>query len=212
VKLAVYCHCYLVKDWSAVLAEVLAALEASTLYREIDALRLGLVGEREAQAACVAQVRSLLPVEVVAAVRLGWEQTTLFALWQDARTEDWDYACYVHTKGVSAPSAWNNAWRRSMLAAVIGHWPVCVGLLAEVDCVGCHWLSPEAGLPYKVDSPYFGGNMWWSTRKWIASLDPPLMDNRHEAEAWLGRNRPTVADLAPPGWPSPETLFRPAHS
>lgn len=148
-------------------------------------------------------------VKVAADASMGWEQVTLNALRVAAR--QFDAVLYLHTKGVTAPSEWNTAWRRSMLSGVVGQWRRCVDAILSggMDAVGCHWLTPEQW-PELVTVPYFGGNFWWGYGPFLATCTPPLNTSRYEAEVWLGRNDPTVLDLAP-GWPSPQTLIGESH-
>jgi len=112
---------------------------------------------------------------------------------------------YHHIKGVShEPGGAYDAWRHCMERVCIWGWRECVKALEEgYDSSGAHWLSPEKFS--NISIPYWGGNFFWATSDFIATLPPLPTDswqNRYEAEAWIGRGkiRPRVRDFAP-HWP-----------
>jgi hypothetical protein len=146
----------------------------------------------------------------------GWEQVTLEQLHANARLLDAaagngeppGLILYAHSKGAADPSKINVAWRRSMIHDVVDRWRQVVVKFAdpELDAAGPHWLTPEE-FPEMVTSPFFGGNFWWATATYLNSLAPCSMESRHEAEAWIGRADPVVADLRP-GWPGFDNFAR----
>lgn len=118
------------------------------------------------------------------------ELPTLCVLQQWLKThQDW-YVVYFHTKGAQFPNSttWT-AWRRCMEDVILWNWKSCVGDLEQgFDCVGAHWLTPQA-YPGMMNYPYFGGNFWVASVRYLATL-PLLSPNgpsRHEAEVWIGR-------------------------
>jgi hypothetical protein len=169
-------------------------------------LYVGLVGEEFSRNFALSQ---LPEAQVVAEASAGYEQVTVEALreWALAQPPERP-VLYAHTKGAFHNSTWNACWRRSMTQHCVGRWQECICLLSEYDAVGCHWLKPGVytdliGREWPVQTPIFGGNFWWATAGYLASL-PPLaisLDEsaRGEAELWLGRGNPRVYDLNP-GW------------
>lgn len=145
----------------------------------------------------------------------GYEQVTLRAVHAFAQHYTTDPATpvlYCHTKGAYQDTPFNRAWRRGMEDCLIGGdgaslWKAAVMALHTHDLVGCHWLTHEE-FPETVSEgkPMFGGNMWWATAGYLASLppveggDPARGYNRYKAEEWAGQNNPNVLDLKP-GWP-----------
>jgi hypothetical protein len=108
-------------------------------------------------------------------------------------------------KGAYTVSAWNDQWRRPMMAGLIGHWAGCVARLHHFDVICSHWLT-HVQFPGRMDEGYPAGKFWWARRSYLASLEPPSLKNRHEAKAWLGHRIPRVGTLAS-DWPTPETLY-----
>lgn len=125
------------------------------------------------------------------------ELPTLFNLQQWLPThEDW-HVLYFHTKGAlhhgGTKLTWAS-WRHCMANVVIWNWQMCVKDLNEgFDCAGAHWMTREK-YPNIVGTPYFGGNFWWATAKYLSTLPTlsPFGPNRYEAEAWIGRSRRKV--------------------
>lgn len=143
--------------------------------------------------------------------REGHEQLTLRQIYTDVHQNPGEFAVlYAHDKGSWDNSAWNACWRRSMTRHVISGWENCEMLLEKgYDAVGCHWLTP--GRYHKppgrmVTSPFFGGNFWMARASYLRKL--PLLEeedyyyeDRYQAEAWIGLEKPRVRDLLP-GWPT----------
>lgn len=137
---------------------------------------------------------------VVAEYDDGWEQRTLAILRERAGHADpAEPFLYCHSKGAGNPSGFQDAWRASMTRHVVDGWRRCTDILTSSDATGCHWLTPRR-YPAHVTSPYFGGNFWWATAGYLASLPECSTGRRHDAERWLGLGNPRVFDLLP-GWP-----------
>jgi len=112
---------------------------------------------------------------------------------------------YHHIKGVShGPTDPYKKWRQCMERVCVHQWRQCVMALEDgFDSCGAHWLTPEHnGL---VTIPMWGGNFWWATSDFVATLPEfheDTHENRFEAESWIGMGprRPKVKDFAP-HWP-----------
>jgi|SRR6185369_1105081 len=119
------------------------------------------------------------------------------------------YVLYHHSKGISTPNQ-ADGWRRRMEHYNVWQWRKCIAALDKgSDACGCHWLTPEQH-PGTILTPMFGGNYWWCTSEYAATLPPlpePIWANRYEAESWIGRGpkRPKITDFYP-GWPTLEDL------
>lgn len=135
----------------------------------------------------------------------GFEQLTLSKLHCDIHNIPGNFpVLYAHTKGAHDDSEWNAIWRRSMTRHVVSNWRACAALLHDYDTVGCHWLTPEEHHnppDYPVTVPMYGGNYWWARTQYLRELPPPENEYRHQAEEWVGQNKPKAFDLLP-GWPS----------
>lgn len=190
-----YYHLYADGQWQEPVAEHLAAL--ATIDVPLD-VTVGLVGSPDNRAAARDALAGLAVSRWVQADG-GWEQVTLAALRADLAYVHSGPVLYAHTKGAHDPSPINVAWRHSMTRRVVAGWRECLDRLAEVDVVGCHWLT-RAAYPRLVDNPFFGGNFWWAHPDYLRHLPALDYDTRWDAEKWVGQGRPRVHDLLP-GWP-----------
>ncbi len=150
-----YYHVYAVNDWARIAAEHIDALVTSGLYHELDALRVGVVGDR----AVLIDVERLFctrapKAELVAFAREGWEQVTQYPMWHAAKEED-GLVLYAHTKGVWRQTTANEEWRAAMLRHLVSRWREATGLLSDrVQVIGSHRLDDL--WPY--EAPTFAGN------------------------------------------------------
>jgi hypothetical protein len=90
---------------------------------------------------------------------------------------------YIHTKGVTNDSINTKNWRKMMTHFCIDKYKECLEALKQYDICGSN---------YKVKPfEHFSGNFWWSKSSYIKNL-PKISDlninNRYEAEAWIGKN------------------------
>lgn len=144
--------------------------------------------------------------EIAVEADTGYEQVTLRAVREFAKSSPETAVLYTHAKGSYTVDPVNDRWLRSMNSLLIGQWRKCVKLLESgYDAVGPHWLVPgvtyEHQQPYwEIRSPFFGGNFWWARSDYLARLPEPDYDSRYSAEAWIGTGNPEVYDLSP-GWP-----------
>lgn len=195
-----YYHVWADGAWEEPVYEHLTALEVAGL--DCD-MTVGVVGSEVNRIAVLVAVGEL-PDAVEASA--GWEHLTLTALHDSARRNPDDVFLYCHTKGAYHPSPLNTSWRRSMTARLVLGWEQCTDLLRTHDVVGCHWV--EGG---GTRDPYYllAGNFWWANGSYLASLPEPGLwaDSRSEAERWIGRGQPDVADLRP-DWPN-TVMFEP---
>lgn len=129
--------------------------------------------------------------------------------------EDW-IVFYHHSKCATRTDPLCVAWRGCMERHLIKEWQKCASVLShpdsDVDSCGCHWMTPERWgaslLP--TTTPYWGGNFWWATAKFLMTLPnlpangrPGVRDDFWLAEKWigLGPRRPQVRDFHP-DWPN----------
>jgi hypothetical protein len=195
-------HCFCDGLWRPPLSEHLAMLTQAGFTGSVT---IGLVGSvRRRQHARNLINRSLPDVTFIDAED-GWEQVTLAHVRDYAGSHD-GAVMYAHTKGAANPGRFQADWRQSMSRHVVGGWRECVERLEaeQLDAIGCHWLTPGQHR-YPVAVPFFGGNYWIATCEYLRRLPVCSMANRHEAEVWIGRGNPNVADLKP-GWPSPNAF------
>lgn len=177
---------------------------------------VGLVNHAKEMTVCVnggeddADIaRMLVPAKakvVSHGIGSGTEITTLNLLSKWAKSHpDW-YVLYTHSKGCSHPENPNTRWRLNMEQHLIWNWRMCIlDLDKGAEACGCYWLTPEEHPTLIQEHPFFGGNFWWSTSNFIATLPPlppPEFVYRYHAEAWIGSGsrRPRVKNYLS-GWP-----------
>jgi len=202
-----YYHAFAGGPWPQPAGEHAAALRAAKFHGDITVGMVGDPADRSALRGVLKETMAWPCLPVFLEWDAGYEQLTLSAMRQWARDAPADTpVLYCHTKGTFDNSEWNAMWRRSMTHHVVGRWRECVRLLEDgYDTVGCHWLTPErdAGPARPVTTPMYGGNFWWATSQYLATLPEPGTEYRHQAEEWVGLNGPKAYDLLP-GWPTPD--------
>lgn len=148
--------------------------------------------------------------DLCASANAGFEQVTLNALRDYVHREDAaPYILYAHTKSAHVMSVENCRWREAMTQQLVRRWSDCVPLLEENDAVGLHWLTAQEFPGITANDtpfPFFGGNFWWATTRYLRTLPKLGTAGRHDAEAWIGLGGPKVRDLKP-GWPSYAETF-----
>lgn len=98
-----------------------------------------------------------------------------------------DYVLFLHTKGITKQNAATEDWRKYMEYFVIENWKDCITKLDEwYDCCGVMWnIDTTMGM-----KPHFSGGMFWTTTKYINTLDHTYLDSelRYDQEFWIGTN------------------------
>ena len=193
-------------------------------------VHVGLVGGIKEQTDFWEYMKWLgVPYQQVNANEGRWEQTTLFPMWWRSHVMD-GAVLYAHTKGAAHPSPIQDHWRKKMTDLVVGEWSSCVDMLElfGIDVAGAYRimndgskdafgrngadqvadaLNKDLGLDLEVGPVFpevgkaiFAGNFFWSTWKWIRSLNAPGMASRYDAEQWIGNaniegREPTVFNM-----------------
>jgi hypothetical protein len=180
VKLHHYYHVYADGAWREPVEEHLLALKMSGLQAQPGfSLKVGFVGsEVNIAAACECLSRGSVRWSEVARAAKGWEQVTLAVLADESRTSD-GLVFYAHTKGASAPSRFNTAWRQRMTYHTVTCWREATQSLETHDAYGCHWMKLNG-------SWLFGGNFWWTRMCHLRLLPLPGEHSRWAAEGWIG--------------------------
>lgn len=207
MKLRHYFHIYATGAAEHMTAMHLARLKSSGLADALDGgLRIGIVGTDQARLRITKLCKAVMPTAVVAISSEGFEQVTLDAMYDiecfgEGIAKADRAILYAHTKGVSAPSPFNDAWRESMTKGLIDDWRYAVRTLElGRQAIGCHWLTPEAW-PDIVTTPFFGGNWWWIRADAMADARRVGHSSRFDAERWLGDSGIRDIDDVAPGWP-----------
>jgi hypothetical protein len=183
-------HIYADGGWREPVQEHLQALKTSGLETEEDfSFNVGLVGSDRNRAA----VRDFLNVHAIewreiASSEEGWEQVTLSVLARESHRLE-GYVFYAHTKGASAPSRFNTAWRQRMTYHTVMRWREALLSLETNHAYGCHWMQLKGNW-------LFGGNFWWTRMCHLRLLPPPGVHSRWSAEGWIGLLRRYIDGFA----------------
>jgi hypothetical protein len=189
MRLTHFYHVYADGDWVTPATEHIEELYMSGLLDNLDDMFLGIVGTPDNRD----RVKRELPGVCVAEADTGWEQVTLQALHQFAQTDD-GAIFYAHTKGAWSRSDLATHWRVSMTHDTVTRWQECVTALETVDAVGPYWLKSDE--PEHADHDYFfAGNFWWARSEYVRGLHPVGLENRYQAEGWIGLGQPTAHNM-----------------
>ena len=186
MKIAHFFHVYADGHWEDIARAHVEELESSGLLEELDDLFLGIVGTPEARK----QVKAALPGVVIAEADTGWEQVTLQAVHEFAKTET-AKVFYAHTKGAWSNSELAKQWREAMTYATVTRWRECVKALDLMETAGPYYIQ-SGEEPHKEHKHFFGGNFWWARSEYLAKLPPVKTEHRFQAEGWIGLGVPTV--------------------
>lgn len=193
-------------DWQVPVYEHFAALRKSKFPGRVFVGVVGTAANREAVEKYIVKYWSWQSKPHVFA-EAGYEQVTLDALYYWVQDKDPDTrVLYAHTKGAFNQSFQQDNWRQAMTDGVVRDWESCVPLLETADVVGMHWVTHEiaAEVGCEIQGPFFGGNFWWANAGFLKKLPPPGHASRYDAELWIGRGNPVIADIKPgfPGYPN----------
>jgi hypothetical protein len=179
-------HVFADGDWMKPATEHIEELAISGLLDNLDDMFLGIVGTAENRN----KVKRELPGVVVAEAESGWEQVTLHELHDYSKVNDC-YIFYAHTKGAWSRTVFADEWRVSMTHNTVTKWPECVEALGRVDAAGPYWLKSDE--PEHIDHDhFFAGNFWWARSDYLRRLPLVGVDNRFQAEGWVGLGNPSV--------------------
>lgn len=210
--IAIFLHCKISGGeppidfaWATgILAEMLIAMRDSGLTAAADRFIIGVNGD-EADAACV---ESMAPAGAIVTKHPDGsrgEHPTLRLMQCWCRKNPGANVMYCHLKGATHTNdEMQRAWMRCLLRACVWNWEGCVRALdAGYDLAGGHWLTPEKYSFIPV-GPYFGGNWFWGTSKFLATLPliaPTAVErlNYFDAEVLVARGpiKPKAMDFAP---------------
>ena len=189
MRLTHFYHVFADGDWLTPATEHIEELVISGLIDNLDDLFLGVVGSPENRE----KVKRELPGVCVAECATGWEQLTLQKVHEFAQQDD-GAIFYAHTKGAWSKSELARQWRVSMTHDTVTRWQECVTALQVVEAAGPYWL--KSWEPEHADHDFFfAGNFWWARSDYVRTLDPVGVENRYQAEGWIGLKQPTVKNM-----------------
>jgi len=196
MKIKVFYHVLMIKEWEKIVREQLATLVKSGLYDECESVLIGALG------ASIDKLEEIIePYEKIDIVRFSYQENkfeffTLQIAWYLAQRENF-YAVYIHTKGVSFPKhEGGKYWRDYMMHYNVLKWKECRKQLQKgYETCGVKLLDGNTRPAYKV---HYSGNFWWAKSSYLKRLpDPCSLDtkDRYQAEFWIGMSDPRAATL-----------------
>ena len=176
-KIHVFYHLFQVNDWREVYKEQMEKMEESGLSSLAKRIHIGVIGDQE---------MPFVPKRaVVTRHTQNRDQADTMQMLADLCKQDISAkVCFLHSKGVTKPSAPHASWRKYLNYWTITCWKKNVKLLSKGDCVGTNW---------RIDCcfgrrPHFSGCFWWANASFINDLDPEFLiqPDRYLREFWIG--------------------------
>lgn len=189
MKLVHFYHIYADGQWLKPFSQHLNALQQSGLLDALDGtFNVGIVGSEDSYRKVLEHFSEIkAPVKVVTFETDGYEQVTLDAVSDYAKSVDEAYILYAHTKGAANPA---DGWRETMTHCNVGYWRSCVEALdSGCHLVGCHWFNDT-----NANTFYFAGNFYWGKASALRLLPKCERTSRYSAETWINELRYLIPD------------------
>jgi hypothetical protein len=188
MRKVIFWHTYLVGDYKLVVQEQMTKLFTSGLYNEVDYIFTGISASSVVDVnwfiELLSSYKKFFPI--VHTDKDG-EKPTMRLLLNYAKENDC-YIMYFHTKAVSNTGYNNTLWRWSMDYNLMYKHKECIELLDNgADAVGPN-LRKDTHVGYH---PHFSGTYWWSTSKYIQSLNEEYLYNKE----MLGPQNPLLVEF-----------------
>jgi hypothetical protein len=189
----------MINNYMEIIHDQLELMVKSSLYDECESISVGLIGSQEniKQVNSVIRSHSKINVEYHSENLRYFEFKTLGVLFNHSLKEEPFYAFYIHTKGCSFPNnKGGKVWRDYMDYYVIKRWrDNIINLDKGYDTSGVKLLSGDKPPAYLT---HYSGNFWWADSNYIKTLPNIFntkIDDRFQAEFWIGRGAPKAASL-----------------
>lgn len=188
-EIHVFIHVCTLNQWQDILGRQLSRIKNSGLYEACQSISLGILGTED-----ITPFQELYPKLTILfqdSNPLLFERPTLIKLHEFCTLNPTNHVVlYIHTKGIkhfgnSIVCSNVNDWTQLMEYFNIDRWKDCVRALKNHDACGVNW---NAGFY----PPFFIGNFWWATSKYISTLPGQINDDYLAPELWIGSNFPTV--------------------
>jgi len=194
MTLKAFYHILLINNWQSIVKEQINEMFKSGLLDELDSFYIGAIGDYKE----LDKLRKILPdkAEIVryAEDPKHYEFFTLAIAWHEANKPENFYGLYFHTKGVTNPS--NHAgehWRHYMNDYNLTKYKEAIRQLRKnYDTCGVK-MNTDSRFP-----DHYSGNFYWFKSSYVRRLPDPEsidMNNRYNAEFWIGREKPKMASL-----------------
>jgi hypothetical protein len=193
-RLYVYYHCFLIAGWQELVLEQMARLRRCGLYAVADRLVIGLIGSPYDISTAMGLLQD--GNKVVFLRESPWDHAeefkTISRLHHDAVNQEYDFAWYCHTKGITHSTepgiSYARDWRLLMEYYLLDRWQDALWSLEHGhDLYGANWRGPSVGTPW-----HFSGNFFVARRDYLTRLPAPVFTDRYSNEFWVGQASPRV--------------------
>jgi hypothetical protein len=188
MRKVIFWHTYLTSEYKLVVQEQMTKLITSGLYNEVDYIFTGISATSADDVNWFMELLSSYEkfFPILHTDKDG-EKPTMRLLANYAK-ENECYIMYFHTKAVANTGYNNTLWRWSMDYNLIYKHKECIELLDKgADAVGPN-LRKNTHVGYH---PHFSGTYWWSTSKYIQSLNEEYLYNKE----LLGPQNPLLVEF-----------------
>ena len=184
----IFWHTYLTGDYKLVVQEQMTKLITSGLYNEVDYIFTGISATSPDDVNWFMELLSSYEKFFPILHNDNDGEKPTMRLLANYAKENECYIMYFHTKAVSNTGYNNTLWRWSMDYNVIYKHKECIELLDKgADAVGPN-LRKNTHVGYH---PHFSGTYWWSTSKYIQSLNEEYLYNKE----LLGPQNPLLVEF-----------------
>ena len=179
-RLRIVYHLFQAPGWEKLFAEQLGLLQASGLL-DYAHLFLSINGN--------SAVPPLRHCTIVHRENGFSEEPSLLLAKEIAEAEPSSKILYMHSKGISHPTANQDDWRMMMQHYLIINWRLAIDYLGDHDLATVNWRTHPV--------PHPSGNFWWANASYLRRLDDNFIvgKDRTMQEFWLGSLAPKVANL-----------------
>jgi len=202
IPIHIFIHICAIENWESILDELINIIKKSGLYKKIDKIHLGILGNID-ETIINSKIdeyenkeneENLFNILYINDNINSYEIPTINEIksfCQDKTSEI--YILYLHTKGVrkAGNDDVTKSWRNMMCYFLIENYDYCIKNLIQYDTIGNNIVNnfctnDKSSFVSMDHTLYYSGNFWWSKKSYINNL--PFLnndDNRYKAENWI---------------------------
>ena len=201
IPIHIFIHICAIENWESILDELINIIKKSGLYKKIDKIHLGILGNIEKEIINSKidvyeneNEKNLFNILYINHNIHSYEIPTINEIklfCQDKTSEI--YILYLHTKGVrrAGNDDVTKSWINMMSYFLIENYEYCIKNLIKYDTIGNNIVNDfctndKSSFVNNDHTLHYSGNFWWSKKSYINNL--PFLnndDNRYKAENWI---------------------------
>lgn len=184
----------MVNHWESIIKEQYQLMSQSGLIDACDKIYIGCIGTEICKLKAFVKQHQKLCIAYHSENLQEFEFPTIRLLRVQSIVKKF-HGFYIHTKGVSYPgNEGGDYWRDYMNYYNLTKWKDARGKLI------CGYDTCGVKLRYSTDPParklHYSGNFYWFNSDYVKTLpDPCMLNDRFDAEMWIGMNSPNAATL-----------------